>query len=197
MSDLQFRSRRMVLRSADPLAQIGGVAEQVNFEKLSDVSAEPVEGIVRQIVWKSSDSLLVHYLEDYRSACSFVVVVGDDLQECEIFSTLLAGYLQPWSLDELLAAVDKQSVPQDRAHAVIRAGLGAPEEFDEGFYRRIQHALHDGDPFVRRAAVWATSYPGWLEFLPTLEEVALHDSDADIREDAQLLQDAIKEVREP
>src|SRR5256885_16711465 len=100
---------------------------------------------------------------------------------------MVESRLDAWTVDELLDAVEKAAAPLDRAKAVIRAGVGAPDEFDERFFFLISSATTDSDTHVREAALYATAYSSYPAYRPRLRQVAREDPDPRRRDDAEAL----------
>lgn len=189
-----FQSRRMILRAADPLRVVTDFVREVGATELGGMTKTPEEsnyGIVRELVWELATGLQLHYLEDYRSACCFMVITCTDDRRTEEICCLVSSYLGTWSDDDVIRAIEESASPADRAQAVIRAGVAAPEEFQPDLWHRIGQAMSDPDPLVRAAGVWATPYSFWPQFRPLLEKVAQDDPDPGLRADAFALALAI------
>lgn len=180
-------SRRMVLLEPREADSVERFAEEMGLNKIRDVSAHPRQGIVREITWEVDKDLRFHYGEDYRSACCFVVVDGRPKESYEEFVGIVEEVLDPWGLDELLNEVDTAIDATEMAQAIIRVGLGAPDQFDEGFYSHIAEAIRHESAWVRKAGIWATAYSHWPEFEPLLREVAENDSDMELRDEARMM----------
>lgn len=196
MTEWQYISRRMVLREPDGEEEVIQFADEFNMKKIRDVSAPERQGIVREIAWQVSPEIKMHYAMDYLSSCSFVVVYGEDNEETHQLVHVVEEILDPWTKNELLEEVDAIDEPNYLAQAVIRAGVGAPNEYDEGFFQRISHALRSRDTWVRRAAIWATAYSRWPQFLPILREIADTDPDETLRNEARRMVDFDDSKRE-
>lgn len=95
--------------------------------------------------------------------------------------------LNTWRLAELVAEVDSASVPVALARALIRAGLGAPEEFDDRFFTRIDDALRHADPRVRETVLWSVSFVPYPNYRPQLAFVRDNDAVEDLRDTAGIL----------
>jgi hypothetical protein len=79
------------------------------------------------------------------------------------------------------------------ARAVLRAGLGASEEFDERFFARINAALQHPDRRVRETAVWAVTFSPYAEYRPALTAIRESDEDPALRENAEILLEGFDE----
>lgn len=180
----------MILQTPEPLRAVADFANEVGARKLSEMTNTPEEshqGIMRELVWELSTGIQMHYLEDFRSSCSFIVIAGVDDKKTAEISALISSYMDTWSEDGILLAVEDSVGSEEQAQAILRAGVGAPEQFDESFWYCIGRAMSDPGLLVRSAAVWATSYPFWRQFIPLLEKVATEDSDPNLRAEAQAL----------
>ncbi|WP_073480724.1 hypothetical protein [Streptoalloteichus hindustanus] len=174
------------------MAEAEELVRQLSLRRIRESRAEPEQGIVHECVWALTLDVQLHYLEDHRSGCSFVVVTGPSQERVEEFAPLVASYLGPWTWPELLAEVRRGGGQEERARALLRAGIGAPDHFDQSFFDHVANAARSPEGWLRTAGVWATSYPFWPEFVPLLREVAEHDADPDLRAEARAIATAIE-----
>lgn len=181
------RSRRMVLRNHQSERDVGEFAAKLGWPLREVNPADPDEGINREVVWYATPHLVLHHFDDDESQHGSVLVTGEDAETVRATAEIVEAGLDTWRPEELLTSVDRASDPEGRATAVIRAGLGAPGEFDVRFFKRICAAMHHPDPRVRESALWATSYEPWPAYRPALEEVLEQDPEEDLREMAGLL----------
>lgn len=185
---VDHESRRLVLKQASP-DQVQQLADELGSPRRYDQPAD-LPRRIREIAWATGPAISLHYLEDPVSQQSFVRAFGADRQIVEALTMLAEQRLNTWRLDELLTAIDNPKKPLTLALGVIRAGLGSPGEFDEGFFRRIKAAMSHPDTQVREAAFFATAFPAWPQYLLLLEEAARNDRDEERRNDARMLADA-------
>jgi hypothetical protein len=69
----------------------------------------------------------------------------------------------------------------DPVLALYVAALIAPPWGDPEILDWFRAAMKDPDPRIRRAAYFATTYPGWREFDEMLKERSEHDPDSEAR----------------
>lgn len=180
-------SDRMVLREQGTEEGVQGFARGLSMTKIRDVSSPERQTVVREITWESPSGVKLHYAADYLSASLIISVEGDDDDHFNRFLKAVVRLLDPWSLDELINEVDSCAVDDSRslALAVIRLGVGAPNEYNDEVFNQISDAMRSPDAWVRKAAIWATMYSQWPQFLPLLEQIADADADEEIRNDAR------------
>lgn len=159
-------------------------ADEGGYELLRDESSTIENGIVRDMMWRLTPGIVLQYAVDSRSGCSIFAVAGSPAEDVEGIAESMERGLHPWSLKDLLTAVDRARTPQESYEAILRAGVGAPQQVDKRFLKRIRKALRSKDPTIRSAGVWATAYSRWPAFLPDLHTLAHDDPDAGLRRDA-------------
>lgn len=188
----------MVLRESVIERDVWHLANELKMTKIREVSAPDRQTIVREIAWEAGRGVRLYYAVDYLSACFFIVIEGYSIEcndDYEYFRRLVMvaiEVLYPWSLDKLLEEVDSYSPPanpRDLARAVIRLGVGAPNDYNDEVFTRISHAMRSPEAWVRKAAIWATAYLRWPQFLPLLSQVADSDADPQLRSEARRMVD--------
>jgi hypothetical protein len=144
----------------------------------------PAAGEPREIGWAVGPDVRLDYLDDPVSKNGYVVASGPAARVAELVA-VVDEELMPFDDRALLQSIDSARDALNRARAVIRAGLGAPEDFDERFFNHIRDAMTDSQDWIREAAVWATAYSPWPQYRPLLEQTARNDSSEKIRTDAK------------
>ncbi|MFC8798471.1 hypothetical protein ACFT2C_12125 [Promicromonospora sp. NPDC057138] len=187
--DGAYTSRRMVLRGWGSADEVMTFAAEGGFELIKDEADDAADGIVREVIWQVTAGIVLQYAVDGRAGCSVFVLAGAPADDVQGIAESIEQGLHPWTLKELLAAVDKAKGAEETCAAVLRAGIGAPFGFDRRFYKRLRKAVRSDDAAVRRAGVWATSYSRWAELRPDLEAVASADPDPELRRDAEVILD--------
>lgn len=185
------RSRRTILRGADAEAGFTAQLDLSGMEVLAEVCAPESEGLVRQIRWSAGAGLQVFFGTDAYAGCSYFFVEGRDLTAVLETHVQLALLSESWLPDQLLGAIDGATSTDMLIEALIRAGLGAPPEFDEDFFAHLTAYFHHPEVDVRAAAVLAVCYAPWREYLPLLRELAERDPDKEVRLDAGLMAEGI------
>ncbi|MEU4194465.1 hypothetical protein AB0E69_21385 [Kribbella sp. NPDC026611] len=175
---MSFRSRRMVLRVGE--AEVQAFADQLGWPRV-DEAVEEIGGLVsREVTWAAGTGLSLQYIEDPASLLRYLVVWGPAEDEVAALALMVERGVPVWSLDELLAAADGPE-------AVIRAGVGAPDSYDQRFFEYVVAAMTDPDTAVREAALYATAYSSYPQYREKLADVAQNDPDPARREDADLI----------
>ena len=143
------------------------------------------------MIWGKSHALTLHYLEELFTLSPCAFISGENEAQVRTAARVAEQQLKPVTPEELFEAADAvQNVPADYMLAVQRLGLGAPVDYDERFFDRIQAAFVNEVDGVRKAAVWATSWAEWPQFEPLLAQAADNDPAEDVRSDAEFLLDA-------
>jgi hypothetical protein len=167
----------MVLK--DGRASVEMLAERLGW-RMVDESETELEGgdVAHEVVWDAGPSVSVQYSYDPLSGSQYVVVWGStELAE------LVEHDVAVWSLDELLSDHSRESI--------ARAGVGAPDEYDERFFTLITAALKDPDTAVREAALYATAYSAYPQYRDALTEVARTDPDPARQVDADMILESL------
>ena len=188
----------MVLREEAREEDFWRFARGLSMTNIRDVSSPHRQTIVREIIWKARSGVRLHYAADYLSASKIVAVEGDyNDGQFHKFIEVVVRLFEPWSLDELIDEVDSCDAddPRPLALAVIRLGAGAPNEYAGEVFNRISEATRSPHAWVRKAAIWATMYSQWPQFLPLLEGVADADPDEEMRSDARRMANFVGAAR--
>ncbi|MFC7329943.1 hypothetical protein [Marinactinospora rubrisoli] len=180
MDGVVHRSRRLILQEGFGLrvvsASVATFPPELGWSGPSSTREEDRESwLPARVVWGTDPAL--HYEEDLLSDFAYVTSVGSDPEQVAAVARLAEQRLPVRSVGQLLEDVDWQFGDEDRAHAVVRAGAGAPLEVHEGVLDCVRAALAHASPQVRMAAVWAVTYQPWPEFRTLLRERAETETD--------------------
>ncbi|MFF3455050.1 hypothetical protein ACFYXH_12080 [Streptomyces sp. NPDC002730] len=184
-----YTSRRLILKDWGSEEEVMQFGAEGNWEVLEDDSFDIPEGIVRNVMWRVAPGIVLQYAVDSRSRCSVFVIIGSPEDSVQRLQESIERNLQPWTLKELNTAVDRAEGREDLYRAVLRAGVGAPREFDRKFFKRIKKSILDSDARIRSAGIWATAYSRWPEFVPLLTDVSQQDPVESLRRDARIILD--------
>ncbi|SMC47652.1 hypothetical protein [Kibdelosporangium aridum] len=183
-----FSSRRYLLAPKATDADVAVVATKLGWAKLGEISQNSADLVSREVIWGASDQLTLHYSEDFLSRSPHFFVTGHDRAKVDVAARFAQGRLRPATLDELVEAFDDVSGDlADEILATLRLGLGSPLEFDERFFDRVRKSMSSADEGLRRAAVWATLYAVWEQYIPVLLEVAERDHSEQLRAEARMV----------
>jgi hypothetical protein len=178
--DMSYQSSRLVLGRSPQDESVAELAAEQGWQRVEEV----VDDGVRQVLWAIGPSTSLTYTEDPVSHNAYIVLVSEDRETFDGTLDLVEYELMPYAPKALLTSVDEARGALARARSVIRAGLGAPDQYDEEFFSRIRDAFSSPEKWVREAAVWATAYSPWPQYRPLLEAIARSDPEEKLRADA-------------
>lgn len=177
---------RYVLRADDGEAVAGRFAAERDWDLIARDVADPERGAELEVVWATDGPVTFQFQEDHVLNEGYVYLAGRDRALVERHEADLTGSLDVWSRDELLREAARHDEGPARGRAILRAGLGAPMEFDREFYDLITGAMRAGGPAMRAIGIRACAYSPVAEYRPTLEELARSDGEQQIRDLAQV-----------
>ncbi|MFI9381968.1 hypothetical protein [Kutzneria sp. NPDC052558] len=192
MSWGDIQGRRRVLQESAAEEEVVELAESAGFEKVREITAAPSEGVTREVTWRIAPRLYLHYLEYPPAETAIVQVTGDEFADVQRFDDLVTRYFEPISYEDVLDQLDREDGVEAKALLLRRLGLAAPNEPDPGFIAKVEELGRSSDVRLREAALWATLFPYWPEFIPFLDGVAESDPDEDLRAQAQFMADQIR-----
>ncbi|MCM2387475.1 hypothetical protein [Streptomyces albipurpureus] len=176
---------RYVLHGHDGETVAGRFAAERDWDLIARDVADPDRGMELEVVWATDDPVTFQFREDHILNEGYVYLAGRDRAGVERHESDLTGSLDLWSRDELLREAARHDEGPARGRAILRAGLGAPMEFDREFYDLITGAMRSGDPAMRAIGVRACAYSPVAEYRPALEGLARSDAGQEIRDLAQ------------
>lgn len=175
----------MIMRDdSEAAGRIQRLADEFNAEKIEENYNSELMGIGHEITWRILPGVEMYSAEDVESAATCVVVYSEDESAVARFAHLIKLFLRPLEKEELLEDAATETDNSLRARMVLRAGFGAPYEFDERFYSLMQNAMFDANVLVRAAAIHGTQYSFWPQYIECLNRVATEDPDPLLRAEA-------------
>lgn len=140
-------------------------------------------GEIFQKTWTTNGGKTrIDYVEDPMADLLYVLVAGED-QEKFIRKIRKAGPV--YTSTEIHQRIKAAKTPDERAQAIMIAGVAAPAECDAKLFAYFKKAFTDENAQVRRAVVIASVYAGWPELREPLQQLKQDDPDAEIREVAE------------
>ncbi|WP_327129800.1 hypothetical protein [Streptomyces sp. NBC_01727] len=179
MTSGRYRSSNLICQAGATEAeeQAERCAESLGWPCRGEIPADPDQGIPYEVQWWAGPGLILHFLVDDLSGSAAVCVSGDSRDVVEAAVELVKSQIPFNSFEGLRNAVDTAVGSMDAARALIRAAIGAPQDFDDGLFSRVGSLLFGADPVLQEAAVWAVSYAPWPEFRAVLREFLSVSSD--------------------
>ncbi|MGM1062650.1 hypothetical protein [Saccharothrix sp. Mg75] len=187
MIEKRHRARSLVLRT-DPStaeAEVERFADALGWPCRGEIPADPRQGIPYEVQWSAGPALTLHFLIDDLSNTPAVTVSGDDPQAVDAAAQLTAKHLNTFSTDELLESARRTRRAADKARALVQAGIGASENFNQPLFNEIRDNLANKDTRLREAAIWAMSYVPFPQYRELLQTTAQEDPDRRLRDIAR------------
>jgi len=192
------RSRQFVSRTFDASADMEELAQAFLWRRISERPADPARDIKHRIRWEVFPGVDVTYLEDPAVASSYSIVTSTvGAPPVDSVSAVLEAAPHVLLPDELIGDVESAADPEALSIAIVRLGLGAPEQPDDRFVERISAAADDPSDLVREAAIWAMTFAEWPVFRTTLTRLKHGDPDERIRGLAEAALEALEGLGRP
>jgi len=157
----------------------------IGFNEVDEKRGQPY-----QVLWHIERAAAIYLTEDEIARNSYVVINSSSPELVNRYTAETRSALNPWTDIEMLQEFDSAHAPQPRGRALLRLGVGAPEEFDSAFFSRIKEGLSDPDERVRNVAIWACTYSPWPQYRAPLEQIANSDPVEELRERARFTLEA-------
>lgn len=121
---------------------------------------------------------------------SYISLVGGDTSSAE---AVLRKRFPSFDCNDAATRFTEAASVDDKIRCLSVIAVAAPQEFEQLSYNAIRSALKDDELEVRSAAVVATIYAPWPEFLPYLERVAADPDNApEVRETVSAVAETIR-----
>jgi hypothetical protein len=183
----EFRSRRVLLKSPSGEREVQRFADELGWPRLLEQEEDAEQNLSREVAWAAGPALSLHFVQDPVSGHGYVVAWGRDKGAVDGLAELAAHRLDTWTPPELLAGPERATDDRERAIAFIRAGVGAPDEFDKRFFDLIVKGITDRSSMAREAAIVSTVYSQYPQYRPVLKRAAESDPDPARRRDAEVM----------
>jgi hypothetical protein len=179
---------RLVLEDGVMLEHVIEVAAAAGWTLVLDVEREHDRR--REVAWWGPwPGVAVHYVDDHLLDVRFMLITGADREAAveDVRFLLPAHGVERLVLDALPATTPAAKIAAIRRIAAATASASA----HEGALWVFEACFADDDAAVRKAAIFATTYPGWRQFDDRLRALAHHDRDPDVRALAARTHDAL------
>jgi hypothetical protein len=138
--------------------------------------------------WEAEGGAIVTWVHDHLLDVRYVHVRGGDREAVE---RKVRATLPVLGRDDIHRRFAQASDQHSWIRAIYYAAAFADDSFDPDLFALFEKAMAHADPEVRRAAVFATTYPAWTEFRPVLERLRAEDASEEVRHDADVTLDAL------
>jgi hypothetical protein len=133
-------------------------------------------------VWSvAQGASAVHYIEDGLLGLLYVIVMGEEVDELE---ASLRRALETVRAEDALGWLEDATWAGSRVQAAAYLAAAA-EQPTPDLIAAFDRLMHDPDADVRRAAIFAATYPEWPQLLAFVKNVARHDADDGVRAAAE------------
>ncbi|MCC7173997.1 MAG: hypothetical protein IT159_02280 [Bryobacterales bacterium] len=123
----------------------------------------------------------VTYVDDKLVEAQYLLVGGTQEEVASVRESVSA--LAPfYTKDSIRVMLDPAAGSYNPILGLYVAALTAPPEAEPEILSWFRDAMAHSNPVLRRAAYFATSYPGWREFEPMLVKAGEEDPDAEARD---------------
>ncbi|MFJ6598613.1 hypothetical protein ACIQPP_49250 [Streptomyces violaceusniger] len=199
------QTRRYVLRPDTTADDVDEYAQVYGWPVVHQNDRDRENQVDGQIIWATEGhplrerhlgALALHYIVDATSGIGYIVVTGEDQGFADSLALAAARYLNTWTVKELYREYDEADAVRAVGQSVLRLGLAAPPDFDEGVFGRIADAMSRRDPAIRYSALWGASYTGYWQFVEPIRELAEGEPEDWIRDRARSVIDAFESARE-
>lgn len=186
-----YRSRRFIIREYPGEGQVSDFANTLGWERLGEVSAEKRLRQPRQVIWQLFPGVVLQYMEEEEFHASYVVMMSEESRELSHhMAQIIEGGIAVLTDEELLEGVTSASGRDEKARALIIAGIGAPPHPDNRYSRLLIEAARSPSKHVRECGVLAIGYTEWPPFRELLKAIAQQDSDRKVRRLASAMVEA-------
>ncbi|MER5491460.1 hypothetical protein [Streptomyces sp. NPDC002490] len=165
---------------AEPVAE--WFAAEHDWDLVARDTTDPDRGVEYEAVWVTEGPVTFHFREDHVLNEGYVYLAGRDTARVARHEADLTASLDIWSRQALLSGVARHDGGPERGRAILRAGLGAPQEFDPEFYDLITRAMRADEPVMRAIGMRACAYSPVAEYRPVLEGIARNDDEPENRD---------------
>lgn len=180
--------RKVLFKEAVDYSQFERFARSLSWSMVEEHPGD--EETPEHISWLTPDGTTVMILFDDVLNLSYVSVVGDNATAAE---TALRQHFSSFDWAEAATRFGEATSADEKIRSLSVLAVTAPQEFEELPYNAIRTALEDDEPGVRSAAVVATIYARWAEFMPYLERVAADPANGpEVRETAEAVIETIR-----
>ncbi|MDA3646284.1 hypothetical protein LZ318_28965 [Saccharopolyspora indica] len=188
------RSRRFVLREHDS-RRVFDIADRMGWPKIGETVRKGFRKKALHVAWEMAPGVRLSYLSDRRARTAYLVVTSETTADLLPYSARISeagiDFLDP---EELVSAVGGAAKPKDEGLALVRAGLGAPENPTKPYVHAFFEAMRSPSTQVRMSGITAMGYAEWPMFVELLDAVSVEDGDAEVREHARSMAAAFRKA---
>lgn|SRR5262245_99456 len=149
----------------------------------------PENPTAHERIWITEDqSTFLSYLEDRAIGLRYLSLQGKDSEE---LAEKIKQMIPVVPLDTVYKMLEEAKSRDEWIAGIYHAAAVSSEELDSRLLNYFEKAMAHPEPDVRKAAVFAASYPGWRELRDPLEKLRDHDPDPTVRTMADMTLNAL------
>ncbi|QKZ23381.1 HEAT repeat domain-containing protein [Streptomyces chartreusis] len=177
------------------MSNVSRVAMERGWKKIGETEKKSFKKKALHIAWEMSPGVELSYLSDSKERTAYMLITSRSTSDLDSYvAQLVDADLDFITPDELLERVASENSPKGKGLALIRSGIGAPENPTQPYVRAFFGAMRDPSPTVRLSGITAMGYAEWPEFLELLDAVALEDDDKEVKAHARSMASAFRKV---
>jgi hypothetical protein len=190
-----YRSRRLILRQYDSVSAVSRIAEEMGWRKIGVTEKKSFRKKALHVAWEMSPDVRLSYLSDSKARTSYLLITSRLISDLASYvAELMDIGLDFHTPDELVGEVSRAKTSKAKGLALVRSGIGAPDQPTKPYVHAFFEAMRDPSPTVRMSGITAIGYAEWPQFLELLDGVAAEDDDKEVREHAKTIAKAFRKA---
>lgn len=178
--------RRLIL---NPVLTEEDISALAGLQGWPMYAVKPANQVSYERIFRTADGRnFISYVEDYCIGVRYLSVQGPDTA---ILAARIPELLPLLSREDVIHMLRDASTREEEIAAIDHLAAIAGLQFDSGLFQLILKALESDDAEVRKAAIFASSYPAWRELEVPLQQIRANDTDPLVRELAGITMDSI------
>lgn len=172
MSDL-----RIVLKESVSNDDISRLAWQQSWE-LDDIIPRTEKTPLTKIWTTPDEQTGIHYIEDFYINARYILIRGKNQEK---IAEKIRASLETYSTYELQEKLEKVTEKNECINFILRLSAASTQDYEPKIFHDLKTMMYASDADVRKAAIFSTTYLGWLQFREPLEELRNNDPDASVQ----------------
>ena len=177
MSDL-----RIVLKESVSNDDISRLAWQQSWE-LDDISPRTEKTPLTKIWTTPDEQTAIHYIEDFYINARYILIRGKNQDK---IAEKIRASLETYSTYDLQDKLEKVTEKNECINVILCLSAASTQDYEPTIFHDLKTMMYASDVDVRKAAIFSTTYLGWLQFREPLEELKNNDPDASVQKFAAL-----------
>jgi hypothetical protein len=130
-------------------------------------------------IWLTPDEkTAIHYIEDDLIDIPYLLIEGENQEKLVSEIEFSIG---TYNLPELHEMLQKATNRDEYIRSIYRIGAAINQEYNPELFKDFQTLMYHPEVDVRKAAIFATTYVGWVEFKEPLQQLRTSDPEPSVR----------------